>query len=182
MIVDLQKAIDHPSQGERNNFQAEEHCSALLKLWRELGWPIFHVRHNSIEPTSHYRPGQPGNNFKSEVMPLPNEIIIVKKTNSAFIGTDLESRLKTLNFIVLVVVGVSTNNSVEATVRMAGNLGFETYLVSDATFTFDRVDWGGRYRTADEVHDMSLANLNNEYCTIIDTATAIQMACVVRED
>ena len=74
---------------------------------------------------------------------------------------------------MLVIVGVSTNNSVEATVRMAGNLGFDTYLVSDACFTFARRDFQGRLRTAEEVHAMSLANLQGEYCTVLDTAAAL---------
>ena len=61
-------------------------------------------------------------------------------------------------------------------VRMAGNLGFKTYLVSDATFIFDWVDWSGGHGTAEEVHDMSLANLNGEYCTVVDTMAVLQMA------
>ena len=70
------------------------------------------------------------------------------------------------------MVGVITNNSVEATVRMAGNLGFSTYLVADGCFTFGRKDWNGVSRTADEVHAMSLANLDPEYCTVV-TANAL---------
>jgi len=54
---------------------------------------------------------------------------------------------------------------------MAGNLGFDTWLVEDACFTFGRIDWRGTARTADEVHAMSLANLDGEYCTVTDTAT-----------
>ena len=50
---------------------------------------------------------------------------------------------------------------------MAGNLGFRTHLVADACFTFARQDWSGRSRSADEVHDMSLANLDGEYCTVV---------------
>jgi nicotinamidase-related amidase len=69
---------------------------------------------------------------------------------------------------------VITNNSVEATVRMAGNLGFKTYLVEDATFTFGRNDWNGVYRTADEVHAMSLANLHGEYCTVARTEEVLK--------
>jgi nicotinamidase-related amidase len=176
ILIDLQKAIDHPSWGKRNNPHAEENSANLLNFWRKSNRPIFHIRHNSLDPNSYYRPGQPGNDFKSEVMPLPNEVIITKHTNSAFIGTDLESRLRVANFTTLVIVGVITNNSVETTVRMSGNLGFNTYLVSDATFTFDRIDWRGRHRTAEEVHDMSLANLNGEYCTVVDTVTVLQMA------
>lgn len=46
---------------------------------------------------------------------------------------------------------------------MAGNLGFDTHLVADACFTFAKPDFAGRHRSAQEVHDMSLANLNGEY-------------------
>ena len=170
VIIDLQKAIDHPSWGERNNPEAEKRAASLLQAWRSTGRPVYHVRHDSTEPESHYRPGQPGNDFKPEVQPLAGETVIVKCTNSAFIGTDLEGRLRQANQNVLVVTGVITNNSVEATVRMAGNLGFETYLVEDAAFTFGRRDWNGAWRTAEEVHAMSLANLDGEYCTVIRTA------------
>jgi len=170
IIIDLQKAIDHPSWGERNNPDAEKRAVSLLEAWRSTGRPLYHVRHDSIEPESHYRPGQPGNDFKPEVEPLAGETVIVKRTNSAFIGTDLEARLRQASQNLLVVAGVITNNSVEATVRMAGNLGFETYLVEDATFTFGRKDWNGTWRTADEVHAMSLANLDGEYCSVVRTS------------
>jgi len=95
--------------------------------------------------------------------------VIVKQTNSAFIGTELEARLRDAQQTVLVVAGVITNNSVEATVRMAGNLGFAVWLVEDACFTFSRKDWNGTWRTAQDVHAMSLANLDDEYCTVIKT-------------
>jgi nicotinamidase-related amidase len=137
-----------------------------LAHWRKRGWPVIHIRHDSTEPKSHYRPGQPGNAFKPEVAPLAGELVIAKRTNSAFIGTDLEQRLRAGGHTALVVAGVSTSNSVEATVRMAGNLGFDTWLVEDACFTFARPDWNGRERTAEEVHAMSLANLDKEYCTV----------------
>jgi nicotinamidase-related amidase len=169
IVIDLQKAIDHPSWGERNNPDAEKHVAALLKAWRSTNRPIYHIRHDSTEAASHYRPGQPGNDFKPEAQPAAGETVIVKRTNSAFIGTDLESRLRQANHTLLVVVGVITNNSVEATVRMAGNLGFDTFLVEDATFTFGRKDWHGTWRTAEEVHAMSLANLDGEYCFVVRT-------------
>ena len=174
VIIDVQKAIDHPSWGRRNNPQAEANIAAMLAGWRERGLPIYHIRHDSVEPRSHYRPGQPGNDFKPEAQPLPDETIVVKQTNSAFIGTDLESRLRGAGHTVLIVAGVITNNSVEATVRMAGNLGFTTYLVEDACFTFDRADWNGTRRTAEEVHAMSLANLHREYCFVVRTADILE--------
>jgi len=169
IVIDVQKAIDHPSWGERNNPQAERNIRALLQAWRDAGGPIYHIRHDSTDAESHYRPGQPGNEFKPEARPLSGEVVIAKRTNSAFIGTDLEARLRGAGQKVLVIAGVITNNSVEATVRMAGNLGFDTYLVEDAIFTFGRKDWNGTWRSAAEVHAMSLANLDGEYCTVVGT-------------
>ncbi|MGD1070779.1 MAG: cysteine hydrolase family protein [Bryobacteraceae bacterium] len=184
ILIDLQNAIDHPSWGSRNNPDAEKNVASLLELWRATGRPVYHIRHDSPEPASHYRPGQPGNEFKPEARPIAGEIVIPKRTNSAFIGTDLEARLRNANHDLLVVAGVITNNSVEATVRMAGNLGFKTFLIEDATFTFGRSDWHGVWRSADEVHAMSLANLDREYCSVIRTdqillaASAISLDCI----
>lgn len=173
VLIDLQKAIDHPSWGQRNNLDAEKNVAALLEAWRASKRPVYHIRHDSTEPASHYRPGQPGNEFKPEAQPLDSEITIAKRTNSAFIGTGLEASLRAAGQTILVVTGVITNNSVEATVRMAGNLGFDTFLVEDACFTFARRDWDGRFRTAAEVHAMSLANLDGEYCTVTRTAQVL---------
>ena len=176
LIIDLQNAIDHPSWGVRNNPQAEKNVAALLDAWRRTGRPFYHIRHDSLEPASHYRPGQPGNDFKPEAQPQAGETIVAKQTNSAFIGTGLESRLRAAGETTLVITGVITNNSVEATVRMAGNLGFNTFLVEDAVFTFGRKDWAGTFRTAEEVHALSLANLDGEYCTVVSTATVLGAA------
>jgi nicotinamidase-related amidase len=173
LVIDVQKAIDHPSWGVRNNPQAESNIAALLAAWRASGGPIYHVRHDSSEPQSTYRPGQPGHDFKPEALPLAGEPVIAKRTNSAFIGTDLEAQLRAAGIATLVVAGVITNNSVEATVRMAGNLGFATFLVEDAAFTFGRKDWNGDWRSASEVHAMSLANMDGEYCTVTRTADVL---------
>jgi nicotinamidase-related amidase len=130
----------------------------------------------STEPNSTYRPGQPGNEFKSVARPLAGEEILEKDTNSAFIRTDLEARLQQRGIHEIVIVGVITNNSVEATARMAGNLGFQTVVVADATFTFGRKDFTGIWRTAEEVHAMSLANLDGEYATVLTAAQIIAFA------
>jgi nicotinamidase-related amidase len=169
ILIDLQRAVEHSSWGPRNNPAAEANVAKLLREWRARRMPLFHIRHDSTDPASTYRPGQAGHAFKPEAAPLAGETVLAKRTNSAFIGTDLEARLRAAGIGTVVVAGVATNNCVEATVRMAGNLGFRTYVVADACFTFDRKDWSGRLRTAAEVHDMSLANLDGEYCTVVTT-------------
>jgi len=169
IIIDMQNAIDAPSWGRRNNPEAETVIAGLIAGWRVTGRPVYHIRHDSNDPSSDYRPGQKGNDFKKEAKPLEGETVIAKHTNSAFIGTDLESELKRHGHTPLIVTGVITNNSVEATVRMAGNLGFETYVVSDGVFTFDKTDLNGRCHPAEDVHALSLANMHGEYATVVSS-------------
>lgn len=169
LLVDLQKAIDDPSWGRRNNPALEANVARLLAAWRASGRPVIHVRHDSAEPGSTYRPGQPGHGWKEEARPLPGEPVVAKRVNSAFIGTDLEERLRGAGRSQLVVCGVVTSNSVEATARMAGNLGFDAVVVSDATAAFDKRDLRGRLWPAEDVHALSLANLEGEYARVLDT-------------
>ncbi|WP_419903373.1 cysteine hydrolase family protein [Kiloniella sp.] len=170
LIVDVQQAIDQPfwsEHGPRNNPDAEKVMGSVLEHWREKARPIFHVRHDGQSEGGNYYIGGKTHGFKAEVTPLAGEQVIGKTVNSAFISTDLEARLKDQGIHQLVVMGVITNNSVEATVRNAGNLGFDTYLVEDACFTFAFPDYAGTLRSAQVVHDMSLANMDGEYCQVI---------------
>lgn len=169
VIVDLQKAFDDPRWQPRNNPEAEPNAARLLEAWRESGRPVIHVQHLSREPDSPYRPGQPGCDFKEEVRPRAGELVVQKSTNNAFLDTGLGPFLDYKGIRTLVVAGVATNNSVEATVRMAGNLGYETYLAADATATADRVDLAGRVWRAEEVQALTLANLHGEYATVTST-------------
>jgi len=175
LIIDVQKAIDHPSWGQRNNPGAENNISRLLAAWRQNAMPVIHIRHSSREEKSTYRPHQEGFEFKPEVQPKSGETILTKSTNNAFITTELEAMLRHGSITTLIVCGVITNNSVEATARMAGDLGYETYVVADATATFDKVDYYGNHRTAEEVHAMSLANLQGEYATVASTAEVLKV-------
>jgi nicotinamidase-related amidase len=89
--------------------------------------------------------------------------------NSAFIGTNLEADLRTLGIETLVLVGLTTNHCVSTTARMAGNLGFETMVVADATATFDRANLDGTMRRAEDVHQAALSDLRDEFAQIVTT-------------
>lgn len=173
LLIDLQRAIDDPSWGIRNNPSAERNTASLLQNWRKLGMPVIHVRHESRNPRSTYAGETPGAEFKPEVLPLPGEAVVTKHVCTAFIGTDLEQQIRAFGAERVVIAGVITNNSVESTARVCGDLGFDTTVVSDATFTFGRPDFTGRFRSADEVHAMSLANLDGEYAHISTTAEVL---------
>jgi nicotinamidase-related amidase len=170
LSIDLQQWLDHPARGRRNNPTAERNVARLLTAWRACGLPVVHVRHDAPELASMCHSSQPGHAFKPEGQPLAGEPIIGKHTHSAFIATPLEQHLRSMGCAGLVVVGADSSNSLDSTVRMSADLGFRTYLAADGTFTFEKQDWSGRMRTAEEVHDMSLANLSDEYCTIVTTS------------
>jgi nicotinamidase-related amidase len=170
LLIDVQKGFDLPLWGQRNNPDAEKNIGRLLSDWRKRSAPVVHVRHMSAEPKSPLRPGQTGNEFKPEATPLPGETIIEKCVNSCFIGTNLETYLRQHNFDTLVIVGLTTDHCVSTTTRMSGNLGFKTYLVADATATFDRTTYDGQHLPADLVHSYALASLHNEFATVVACA------------
>lgn len=174
LVVDMQRGFDDPKWGRRNNPDAETNVARLIDAWREARRPVLHVFHDSISPESPLRPGTPGNAPKPEAEPMTGETIIRKSVNSAFIGTSLEADLRSAGIHTLVVVGLTTNHCISTSVRMAGNLNFDTYLVSDATATFDRKGIDGRSRPAEEVHAAALSDLQGEFATVIDTATLLE--------
>ena len=176
VIIDMQKCMADPAAGIRNNPQAEQHIAALLSAWRQAGASVVHVRHISRQPASLFAPGQRGAEFQDALAPLAGEHVVEKNVPDAFIQTGLERWLRVRGISRLLIAGVSTNNSVEASARSAGNLGFATQVVADATFAFAKPDYAGMPRSADEVHAMSLANLDGEYAAITDTASAL--ACL----
>jgi nicotinamidase-related amidase len=169
LIIDMQKCMASPAAGPRNNPQAEQNIVRLLARWRELGAAVVHVRHISRSPASLFAPGQSGAQFQELFAPLPEGHVLEKNVPDAFINSGLERWLRVRGITRVTLVGVSTNNSVEASARTAGNLGFDTQVVSDATFAFAKTDYAGTLRSADEVHAMALANLDGEYATVTDT-------------
>jgi nicotinamidase-related amidase len=173
LIIDVQEGFDEPSWGRRNNPQLEARIADLLAAWRANERPIIHAKHNSLHPTSPLRPGQRGNDFKARAAPLPGELVIEKQVNSCFIGTPLEAVLRGRGYDMLVIAGISTNHCVSTTTRMAANLGFTAWVVSDATATFDRVGPDGIEYPAEQIHAIALSDLHGEFATVVDTRTVI---------
>jgi nicotinamidase-related amidase len=169
LIIDMQRGMESASLPPRNNNGAEANMAALRDAWRAAGQPVVSVRHISRSPGSVFFPGHLGAEFQPRFEPLPTEHVVEKNVTDAFINTGLERWLHVRDIRDVVIVGVSTNNSVESTARTAGNLGFSTTVVSDATFAFEQRDFGGTLRSADEVHLLSLSNLHGEYATIRST-------------
>ncbi|OEH91149.1 cysteine hydrolase family protein [Bacillus solimangrovi] len=169
IIVDVQKAFDDKKWGMRNNLNAEENISKILQLWRRKGWLVFHIQHTSDSHNSVFHPENQGFAIKEIVKPINNETIITKKVNSSFIGTNLEELLKVNEVATVVITGLTTPHCVSTTTRMSGNLGFDTYLISDATASFGMKDQNGTYYDPETIHNLSLVTLHDEFATILDT-------------
>jgi nicotinamidase-related amidase len=171
LLIDIQQGFDNIIYwgDHRNNPDAESNCKRLLDHWRIQKWPVFHVQHCSTNPASPLLEGQPGNSIKELVSPLPGEPVIRKQVNSAFIGTDLKQQLDVTGTKALVIAGLTTDHCVSTTTRMAGNYGYQTFVVSDATATFSRADFQGKIHSADLIHTTSLASLHGEFAMVITT-------------
>ncbi|MEH7237671.1 cysteine hydrolase family protein [Bacillus sp. JJ1562] len=173
IIIDVQKAFDDKKWGKRNNLNAEENISKILQLWRNKGWIVIHIQHTSDNPNSIFHPQNEGFAIKEVVEPIDREVIIKKKVNSSFIGTNLEEVLKINKVSTVVITGLTTPHCVSTTTRMSGNLGFDTYLISDATAAFGMKDQDDTYYDAATIHNISLATLHEEFATILTTEQLI---------
>jgi nicotinamidase-related amidase len=169
LVIDVQTGFDDPAWGPRNNPQAEANVAALIAAWRLAGAPIMHVHHDSPDASGRLRRGTPGHAPKPEARPCGSEHVYRKTVNSAFIGTSLATDLSAMGITTLVTVGLTTNHCVSTTARMAGNLGFDTFVASDATATFDGANLDGTLRRAADVHDAALSDLQDEFAQIVTT-------------
>jgi nicotinamidase-related amidase len=171
ILIDIQKGFDNIQYwgGQRNNPGAEENACKLLRLWRENNLPVFHIKHCSSDQTSLLHETNTGNEFKELVRPVNREPVVKKNVNSAFIGTDLKELLDNAKITKLVIVGLTTDHCISTSTRMAGNLGFDTFVVSDATAAFNKKGLDGQNYSAELIHETALASLSDEFASIVTT-------------
>lgn len=169
LLIDFQKTFRDGTWGPRNNDSAEENAAKLLAYFRVNAEPIIHINHRSSSPQSRFYDQGHGFAFQELVTPLADEPVVSKTVNSAFIGTDLKELLENQGISTLVIAGLTTPHCVSTTTRMAGNLGFKTYLVEDAVASFDILDHRGQLIPAQVIHDLSIATLHDEFATIVST-------------
>lgn len=174
VVVDMQKAIDLPGRPHRGNPALDANGLALLAAWRRAGRPIVHVRHDSVDAGSWFRPDHPGNAFRPGFEPQAGEGLVVKSVNAAFIGTDLDLRLRRMGARRVVVCGWATDMCVSTTVRVGANMGWEMILVHDACDCSDVPDpFGGGVIAAEEVHRVHVATLAADFCRSVTTAEVV---------
>jgi nicotinamidase-related amidase len=174
IVIDVQQGFstfDEP--GERNNPSCEANVTKLIDVWGARGLPMVFVRHDSTEPTSVLRPGQPGNDFKPAVTGKP-DLLVSKSVNSAFYGTpDLDAWLKQNEISEIAICGIQTNMCCDVTARMAGNLGYDVWFAIDATHTFAK-EANGVKLSAEQLSQATAVNLQGSFAEVMSTEEAIK--------
>jgi len=167
--IDVQCGFDLPPWPPRNNPSMEANALRLMDAWRNVGWPLIHVRHDSVMEGSVLAPGHPGNAHRPGFVPLEGEPLVTKSVNAAFIGTDLDLRLRRLGIDTVVLFGISTDMCVSTTARVSANLGYRTIVVGDACACFDLKDADGSVIPADQIQRAHLATLRAEFAQVVDS-------------
>ncbi|MEQ8369984.1 MAG: isochorismatase family protein [Alphaproteobacteria bacterium] len=180
LLIDVQKGVDDTAYyggptGRMNNPAAKDHLRQVLNAWRTKGRRVAFTRHDSVEKNSPLKLALATGAQLDGMDIRDGDIAVTKSANSGFIGSALELSLRRARIQRLVIAGFFTNFCVETTVRTAGNMGFDTYLVHDACATMNRIGLDGTDYDPQLVHDMSVANLHGEFCTAIDTEDAIAL-------
>lgn len=168
LLIDLEQGFLENDRPPRNNLNAEKNIASLLELFRKQNKPVIHIQHVSIDTQSVFSKPS-GYAFMSGFEPLADEVVFQKHVNSAFIGTNLEQYLKEQGIHQLIMVGFTLPHCVSTTARMAGNLGFDTTVISDATVSYALTDVDGKFLEADCIHHCHLAALNEEFAKIMTT-------------
>lgn len=179
LLIDIQEGMDSPLWGARNNPNAEDNAARLLAAFRMSGAAVFHIYHLSTRPASPLHPNNGGTTIKAVVAPQNGEPVYSKQTNSAFIGTELEADLREAGVEGLVIAGLSTPQCISTSVRMAANLGFDTWLAHDACAAFEThagYDWAEDITpmSAEDIHRMEVSVLHGEFCRAMATDAILE--------
>ncbi len=173
VVINAQKALHDPARGRRSNTNAEENILKLLSFWRKRRRPVVHVKHVSENPASFFYHKSSGVEFIPNLEPVKNEHVIEKTKASAFTGTKLEKFIHETKADGLVLVGFTGGECIDATARQASDLGFKTFIIGDATATFDVVGPKGKLIKADKVHKNTLAHLHAMFAEVLETGAIV---------
>jgi nicotinamidase-related amidase len=170
VIVDIQKDY---FPGGAHPLEAPEAAAAaarrVLEAFRATGDPVVHVRHVwDEEEATFMRPETEGVDIHPDVAPAEGELVITKEHPNSFRETGLEAELRARDVDSLVVCGMMTSMCVDATVRAAVDLGFDTTVVHDACATCD-LQFDGRSVPAAGVQSAFLAALGDGYAAVVSS-------------
>ena len=174
VLVDLQNEYFPGGRMELEGIEAAAaNARAVLDLFRDRGWPLFHVRHLATAADSPlFTPGTPYAELHDSVRPLPGERVIQKHFPNSFQQTPLLEELKAQGVDRVVIVGAMSHMCIDATTRAAYDLGLRCTLVHDACATRD-LEFGGQKVPATQVQASFMAALGWWYARLTRAADLV---------
>jgi len=150
-----------------------KNVQALIEGYRRRSLPVIFTRYAVLPDED---PGAMGrwwggilrdDDRMSEIVrpfaPLPNEVVLRKSQYSAFVGTDLERRIRSKGISNIVITGVLTHLCCESTARDAFMRGFDVFIVVDGTAS-----------DAEDLHVSSLKTLTDGFAIPMTTAEVVK--------
>lgn len=137
-IVTIDIQLDYFRGGRFPLFRAKaaaRKAALVLAEGRSRGLPIFHVRHEGLDPKGRFLVRGTKGTELHPLLGVPadgGEPIVVKHKPDSFLETDLEERLRAAGVDRVVWMGMMSWMCVDTTVRSARAKGFEGVLVEDA--------------------------------------------------
>lgn len=135
LIIDVQNAmiaVDNPVYQANEKIQA---IQSLIQKATSKNVPIIYVQHN--ETGSEFENGTKTWEIFEGIKPQENDYIIQKTKADSFYETPLKEVLDQNKIDQLVIVGMQTENCVNATSTRAVVLGYDVTLIKDAHSTWD---------------------------------------------
>ena len=149
---------------------AAEAARRALDRFRAKGEPIVHVQHIWDAPDApFFKKGTAGTEIHPLVAPEGDETLITKDEPNAFLGTDLEQRLRADGIDELVVAGMMSSMCVDASVRAGADLGFGMTVIHDGCAA-PSLEFGGTEVPGASVHAAFMAALGSGYATLASSA------------
>lgn len=177
LVIDVQMALAHDDANgaERSCPEAEKNIESLLAAFRQSQQLVVHIHHHGTDPEDPFYAEAPGAAVQACAAPIDGENVIVKLGSSGFVGTSLEADLRGAGIERVLICGATANHCAESTTRMASNLGFETFYVSDAVWAYAATGPDGVTHSAEVIHSVSLCNLSGEFARVVNTAQALAL-------
>ena len=158
------------------SLEASSKARDILTAFREKNRPIIHVQHISTQPDAAYLlPCTKGADFHQTVQPVKGETIIKKHYANSFKDTQLLNHLIKNQINHLLICGMISHLTVDATVRAAHDLGFSCTVLEDACAA-QQLTFNQHVISADDAHHAFMAALQSSYAAVLNTNAYLEKA------
>ncbi len=147
--------------------EAGKKAGELLGIFRQKGWPTFHIQHISAqEGATFFLPDTEGAQIHECIQPKDRELVIQKHYPNSFRETSLLQELERHDIKKLVLCGAMSHMCVDATTRAAFDHCFDCTVVQDACATRD-LEFNENTIAAKDVHGAFMAALGMAYAQVV---------------